>query len=248
VISSILDHRLGDLLDPCLSDFPASDPGAEIYYGDIFNDNERESTDSIMIDLVLPFDDAYVVEVWSSPDAALGMATGSYELYITRFRARTIPEPNTALVCGVMKIFLSRRRSRSRRVFEARHGQKIGLLGSKPGLLAKKQGAILLEACGYIRLRLSSSKPESACEALASPQPQSLALNPRFCLNCARSSVNAGSPESIAASDLAVLAVILYFPSNPGVAADGRPDAASQSAPGERHVARPLLLVDGWNR
>jgi hypothetical protein len=83
--------------------------------GHSFNDDEFESFDSTLIDVVLPVTGPYYVRVRSS--AVFAPAdTGAYELYLYKFHATLIPEPTAlslvifgaALVSG-----LSRRGRRS---------------------------------------------------------------------------------------------------------------------------------------
>jgi hypothetical protein len=59
--------------------------------GSAFNDNEFESVDSALIDIVLPVTGTFYVKV----NAATSTDTGNYELYLYRFRAEVIPEPAT---------------------------------------------------------------------------------------------------------------------------------------------------------
>ena len=84
--------------------------GGEIdYFGvDAFNDDELETFDSILIDLVLPSDGQYVVEVGSFQNQ-----TGDYELFVTRFNgAIAVPEPSSfagLLLFGVVGLVRRKR-------------------------------------------------------------------------------------------------------------------------------------------
>jgi hypothetical protein len=70
--------------------------------GFAFNDDEFESEDSALIDVILPTDGTYYVRV-SASTASRPDDLGDYELFLYRFGAVTIPEPTTAclLVLGV---------------------------------------------------------------------------------------------------------------------------------------------------
>ncbi|MEK6237411.1 MAG: hypothetical protein N2C14_22090, partial [Planctomycetales bacterium] len=63
------------------------------YYGvDAVNDDEYETFDSIFLDLVLPSDGTYFIQVGASPFVASD--TGNYELFIHEFAtAAPVPEP-----------------------------------------------------------------------------------------------------------------------------------------------------------
>lgn len=66
------------------------------------NDDEFESFDSTLIDIVLPVTGAYFVRVGATP--FFPGDTGDYELFLYRFRSRPVPEPGalTMLVFGVL--------------------------------------------------------------------------------------------------------------------------------------------------
>jgi hypothetical protein len=79
--------------------------------GTAFNDDEFESFDSALIDIVLPATGTYYVRVNSSPLAPGD--TGAYELYLYRFRT-VIPEPASLslLMLGALVAAGSARRAR----------------------------------------------------------------------------------------------------------------------------------------
>ena len=86
VISEVISERLGNTIDSQLSVLDES--GNEVdYFGEpAFNDDEFESFDSILIDLVLPEDGTYFIQV-----QAFGlMDTGNYELFITQFNGEGV--------------------------------------------------------------------------------------------------------------------------------------------------------------
>lgn len=62
------------------------------YTGTATNDNEFESTDSILIDLIMPSDGTFYIQV----ESAVGGEVGGYELFVYDFEATpatTVPEP-----------------------------------------------------------------------------------------------------------------------------------------------------------
>lgn len=77
-----------------------------------FNDDEFETFDSILIDLIIPSDGTYFVKVDRSPFAP--GAIGTYELFINRFNGVAVPEPGSVefLVLGMTGLGLNRRRRR----------------------------------------------------------------------------------------------------------------------------------------
>ena len=92
VISDIIDYRVVDVLDPKVT---VLDPGLSPvnYYGtNASNDDEFETVDSIIIDLILPSDGTYTISVESGADALND--TGQYELFGYRFAIAN--EPPTA--------------------------------------------------------------------------------------------------------------------------------------------------------
>ncbi len=81
------------------------------YAGSAVNDDEFESFDSILIDLILPADGMYFIEVDRSSFAP--GATGTYELFVYRFNG-AVPEPASAAIIGISLIglaFYRRRRA-----------------------------------------------------------------------------------------------------------------------------------------
>ncbi len=62
-----------------------------------FNDNEYESTDSLLWDIKLPYTGTYIIEVGSV--TASPMMAGPYELFVYRYNP--IPEPSSLALCGI---------------------------------------------------------------------------------------------------------------------------------------------------
>jgi hypothetical protein len=102
VISEIIDYRLSDtfntkvaVLDPLAGYSPLD------YFGSpAINNDERESTDSLILDLVLPYTGMFVVEVFS--DTALGSDKfGEYEMLIYRLNRVEVPETGSLVLGGV---------------------------------------------------------------------------------------------------------------------------------------------------
>ncbi len=83
------------------------------YYGDnAFNDDEFEALDSQIIDLILPFDDTFFIQV----DSFSAGATGDYELFVSRFNgASAIPEPGFGIV-GIALLSLGLYRKRRKQI------------------------------------------------------------------------------------------------------------------------------------
>lgn len=83
--------QITDPIDPQISIFDSSGNFVP-YFGDVaFNDDEFESTDSILIDLELPKDDTYFIKVndFSRNDI------GEYQLFGYKFEAVVPPEPES---------------------------------------------------------------------------------------------------------------------------------------------------------
>ena len=76
------------------------------------NDDEFESFDSTLIDVVLPVTGTYFVRVGATPFVPFD--TGDYELYLYRFRALAVPEPAalSLLMLGAVLAAGSTRRAR----------------------------------------------------------------------------------------------------------------------------------------
>jgi hypothetical protein len=86
VISSVLERFAGDAkIDPEITVFDSSGFMLPYYSSTAFNDDEFETVDAILIDLVLPADGTYFVKINASDPDDLG----SYELFAYRF----VPEP-----------------------------------------------------------------------------------------------------------------------------------------------------------
>ncbi|NEP11132.1 MAG: PEP-CTERM sorting domain-containing protein [Symploca sp. SIO2C1] len=80
VISDVLD-RIANPIDSQISIFDSRGNFVDYFGTNAFNDNEFETNDSIIIDLVLPADDTYFINV----NAASASDTGDYELFFYRF-------------------------------------------------------------------------------------------------------------------------------------------------------------------
>jgi hypothetical protein len=113
VLSEIISSR-GDEFDVKLLVFDPdeTDPDAPgLYYGGDDNADERESTDSLMIDLIATYTGDYVIQV--TPQSVHD-PMGDYELYVASFRA--VPEPGAAALCLLsLAAAASIRRRRNRR-------------------------------------------------------------------------------------------------------------------------------------
>jgi hypothetical protein len=102
VMSSILAWRFMDITDPVV--FLLDGFGAPVgtYF---FNDDEHETTDSMLLDITLPYTGPYVIEV--GPFAAGDpMSAGAYDLYVYRYT--TVPEPGALALLGVVAALLVR--------------------------------------------------------------------------------------------------------------------------------------------
>ena len=84
--------QITDPIDPQISIFDSSGNFVP-YFGDVaFNDDEFESTDSILIDLELPKDDTYFIKV----NDFSGNDIGEYQLFGYKFEAVVPPEPESS--------------------------------------------------------------------------------------------------------------------------------------------------------
>jgi hypothetical protein len=81
VMSSIISQRVSNTIDSQISILDSLGNLIDYYGTDAFNDDELESTDSILIDLTIPADDTYYMQV----DAFSSSDTGAYELFAYRF-------------------------------------------------------------------------------------------------------------------------------------------------------------------
>jgi hypothetical protein len=106
VMSEILAWRFMDITDPVVFLLDGMGLPVGTYF---FNDDEHESTDSMLLDITLPYTGPYVIEV--GPFAPLDpMSAGAYDLYVYRYT--TIPEPGTMLLAALASAtLLSWRRS-----------------------------------------------------------------------------------------------------------------------------------------
>jgi hypothetical protein len=105
VMSSILSWRFMDITDPVVFLLDGMGLPVGTYF---FNDDEHETTDSMLLDITLPYTGPYVIEV--GPFAPLDpMSAGAYDLYVYRYT--TVPEPSCiAAICfGLLALCTSRR-------------------------------------------------------------------------------------------------------------------------------------------
>lgn len=80
VLSNIPDRLSVDPIDPNVSVFDATGNFVDYYGTDAFNESEIKAPDCDMIDLILPADGTYFIEVDS-----LSAESGVYELFVYRF-------------------------------------------------------------------------------------------------------------------------------------------------------------------
>ena len=108
VISEALD-RLADTIDPQLTVLDSTGTPVEYFGSTAFNDDEFETFDSIIIDLVLPSDGTFYAQV----NAYDSVDIGDYELFMYRFNG-SVPEPSSAIVLVAMTLGLvgSKRRKK----------------------------------------------------------------------------------------------------------------------------------------
>ena len=106
VMSAALD-RLDDV-DTQISIFDSNGAFVDYFGQDAFNDDEIETLDSVIIDLVIPDDGTYFIQV----NGFAAADTGDYELFVSRFNGATaVPEPGcVAILLGACTLIATRRR------------------------------------------------------------------------------------------------------------------------------------------
>lgn len=106
VMSSVFSGRFGgNAIDSTVAVLDGTGTQINYYGSSAFNDDELEGLDSILIDLIIPADGTYFIDVGTFS----GGDTGGYELYVSRFKV--VPEPGSfALVLVLSAGVLSRRR------------------------------------------------------------------------------------------------------------------------------------------
>ncbi len=115
VLSRILDYRLGDTFDTKVAvlDPTAAYSPVPWHSGPAINDDERESTDSFLHDLIIPKTGFYVIEVFSTTGPGKDVF-GEYEMLVYRINAVVVPEPTTAGLTGAALVSLWFARNRRR--------------------------------------------------------------------------------------------------------------------------------------
>jgi hypothetical protein len=105
VMSRLIDQRIGDTIDSMISILDSNGDFVDYYGTDAMNDDEIETTDSLILDLVIPADGTYfvMVEAFSAGD------TGGYEMFMSRFNG-AVPAPSTAAVLALGGVIATRRR------------------------------------------------------------------------------------------------------------------------------------------
>ena len=105
-MSAALD-RLDDV-DTQISIFDSNGAFVDYFGQDAFNDDEIETLDSVIIDLVIPDDGTYFIQV----NGFAAADTGDYELFVSRFNGVTaVPEPGcVAILLGACTLIATRRR------------------------------------------------------------------------------------------------------------------------------------------
>lgn len=98
VFSESLAHRLTDITDPVV--FLLDEMGLPVsYHGTAaFNNNEFESSDAVLLDLILPYSGTYYIEIGPVDPTKLS-SSGAYQLFIYRYSI--VPEPATFGLAGL---------------------------------------------------------------------------------------------------------------------------------------------------
>lgn len=105
-INSESMDRIDDSVDTFLAFlFPDGTPVP--YYGDLaLNNDGLERTDSLILDVIIPFDGDYIIEVFGNPSGS--DLFGDYELFAYTFS--TIPEPSSLILLAGLGFAVTRRR------------------------------------------------------------------------------------------------------------------------------------------
>jgi hypothetical protein len=112
VFSESIAHRLADTTNPVVLLLDAGGVPIDYYSGTAANNDEFASSDSVLLDVRLPYSGTYYIEVGPVSGTEL-MLAGGYQLYVTRFEP--VPEPSTWVlgsVAGVALALVVRRRRR----------------------------------------------------------------------------------------------------------------------------------------
>ena len=106
VMSSALDRLT--TIDNQISILDANGNFVDYFGSDAFNDDEIETLDSVIVDLVIPDTGTYFVQI----NAFDGTDTGEYELFVNRFNgAIAVPEPGSMVILlGACTLIATRRR------------------------------------------------------------------------------------------------------------------------------------------
>jgi len=104
VMSRVLD-RIGNSIDSMISILDSNGVLVD-YYGSVaMNDDEIETTDSVIIDLLIPSDGTYYVKI----EAFTSGDTGGYEMFMSRFNG-AVPAPSSVAILALGGVIATRRR------------------------------------------------------------------------------------------------------------------------------------------